>query len=171
MDIEVKKLKELLNSGLSEREILIDVRSPGEYRSGTIPGAVNMPLSEIDDHLEELSSYDTVYVHCQSGNRSSQACVTLHELEGVDIVDVEGGLNAWQEAGFEVQKSKGAGISIIRQVHLVAATLGLIGMFFGYFVASWMFLLTVLVLFGLMVSGLTGFCGMATLLSRAPWNK
>lgn len=169
--ISVEKLHSILDQGRMDGAVLIDVRSPGEYRAGTIPGAVNMPLDEIEEHFDELKGYEKVYVHCQSGNRSGRACQALHALEGPEIVDVEGGLTAWDEAGYRVQRSKRAGISIMRQVHIGASTLGLIGLTLGFFVTPLMYLLTVFVFLGLMVSGLTGFCGMATLLAKAPWNK
>jgi rhodanese-related sulfurtransferase len=169
--ISVTRLHKLLDDGqIGEDALLIDVRTPAEYNSGTIPGAVNMPLSDIEKHFDELNGYKKVYVHCQSGNRSGRACSALHALEGPDIVDVEGGIGAWEGEGFRVEKRKRM-IPIIRQVHIVVALLGTLGLLLGYFVhPSWL-LLTGLMMAGLAVHGLTGFCGMGILLAKAPWNN
>lgn len=169
--ISVTRLNKLLNEArLGSDEILIDVRTPAEYAAGTIPGAVNMPLSEIEKHFDELRGYKKVYVHCQSGNRSGKACTALHALDGPDIVDVEGGIGAWEGEGFRVEKRKNI-IPIIRQVHIIVTVLGSAGLLLGYFTHSAWLLLTAFMMAGLAVHGFTGFCGMALILARAPWNK
>lgn len=169
--ISVKDLYRIINRGLAENEILIDVRSVGECKAGTIPGAVNMPLDDIDKVMDDLLTYNKVYIHCQSGNRSSKACVALHQIKGPKIIDIDGGLTAWQEAGYKVEKQEKNRLSIIRQVHIIASFLGILGLVLGFILNEWFYLLSLLVFFGLGISGLTGFCGMAMILVKAPWNK
>jgi rhodanese-related sulfurtransferase len=85
---------------LSELEapILIDVREVDEYVSGHVPGAINIPLSELVGRESDCGLGDTVYVICQAGGRSARACEHLSQqlnLQGVSFVNVLGGTGAW----------------------------------------------------------------------------
>ena len=85
---------------LSELEapILIDVREVDEYVSGHVPGAINIPLSELVGRESECGLGVTVYVICQAGGRSARACEHLSQrlnLQGVSFVNVLGGTGAW----------------------------------------------------------------------------
>ena len=78
--------------------ILIDVREADEYVSGHVPGAVNIPLSELVGRESECGLGDTVYVICQAGGRSARACEHLSQqlnLQSVSFVNVLGGTGAW----------------------------------------------------------------------------
>jgi glyoxylase-like metal-dependent hydrolase (beta-lactamase superfamily II) len=70
---------------------------------GHMPGTRNIPLSELALHWSELTSYKRVYVSCQSGRRSQLAASTLGYLGLRDVVNVTGGLRAWENAGFSVE--------------------------------------------------------------------
>ena len=102
-DISVKTLHDHLSNFNPEKELIVDVRTFEEYASGHLPGAVHRPLSDILTHTEEFKEYDTVYVHCKTGGRSSQAC---EMLEGTlrNVVNVDGGVEAWVAAGYELEK-------------------------------------------------------------------
>ena len=78
--------------------ILIDVREADEYLSGHVPGAINIPLSELVGRESECGLGDTVYVICQAGGRSARACEHLSQqlnLQSVSFVNVLGGTGAW----------------------------------------------------------------------------
>ncbi|KGN72240.1 sulfurtransferase [Porphyromonas gulae] len=64
-----KALTEAIRNGA----FLVDVRTPGEFASGSVSGAVNIPLDRIASRLDELKNKKTIIVFCRSGNRSSQA--------------------------------------------------------------------------------------------------
>lgn len=81
--------------------LLLDVREPGEYRSGHPQGARSAPLSRLEAHLDSIPRDREVLVICASGNRSRGATVRLCNA-GVDAINVEGGLGAWTRAGFPV---------------------------------------------------------------------
>lgn len=102
--ITPEALKEHLSTLDSAKELIIDVRTPAEYAAGHIPGAVNRELDEIERHAHELSMYETVYVHFRSGGRSAQACERLAAVGVQNAVNVEGGVQAWEAAGFEIEK-------------------------------------------------------------------
>jgi rhodanese-related sulfurtransferase len=78
--------------------VVIDVREPGEYVSGHVPGARLMPLGRLPQHLGEVPRDRRVYVVCASGNRS-KAAADLLARAGIDAVSVAGGTGGWQRAG------------------------------------------------------------------------
>lgn len=79
--------------------LLLDVRTPGEYATGHIDGASNLSLQEIQSGtLPNIGTDKTIYVYCQSGNRSAQATTilkkagyTVEDLGGIDNVTAMGG--------------------------------------------------------------------------------
>jgi len=88
-----------------EIPLLLDVRTPAEFAAGHIPGAVNVPLGELDTALPAaLAGHegDEIYLVCQSGRRSARAARTL-SLQGIRTVNVSGGTAAWIAAGHPVE--------------------------------------------------------------------
>ena len=87
-----------------EGYILLDVRTKGEYESGYIPGAINIPLSDIDEKI--ISSLpdksQMILVYCRSGNRSREASDKLSKLGYSNVLEI-GGINAWKG---EIVKNK-----------------------------------------------------------------
>lgn len=166
-NINPKKLDELLHDN-DHDEILVDVREPSEYKDAAIPGAENIPVGEIADAADRLKRYGTVYVNCGSGVRSARACQIL-EAQGVHVVNLEGGLSAWQHSGLAV-RGKGNRLPIIRQVMLSAGTLVVLGIVLAVYVDPYWIGLSALIGLGLMFSGATGYCLMAYVLERMPWN-
>lgn len=84
-----------------ENTPLIDVRERDEFASGHVPGAVNIPMSEIGGRLDELpaESFDVI---CQAGGRSARVAQAL-EAQGYDPTNVEGGTGEWIAAGHPVE--------------------------------------------------------------------
>ena len=80
---------------------LVDVRTPEEYAQGHVPGAVNLPLNELQSRKGELSAYmnEDVYLICKSGRRSASAQVLLKQSGFGRTINVEGGTDAWRAAG------------------------------------------------------------------------
>ena len=81
-----------LESELSKKPTIIDVRTPGEYRQGHIPGSKNVPLNKIEQY--KAKTEEKVYVVCQSGMRSKRAATALQK-KGYDVVNVRGGMSQW----------------------------------------------------------------------------
>jgi rhodanese-related sulfurtransferase len=77
---------------------VIDVREPGEYVSGHVPGARLVPMGQLSSRLSELDRKETVYVVCASGNRS-KAMASLLAQQGFDAVTVAGGTSTWIQTG------------------------------------------------------------------------
>lgn len=95
--ISVEELKAKLDAGESIH--LVDVREPHEHEAFNI-GGILLPLGQVQslqtDSIDHLKN-ETVYVYCRSGNRSGQACLMLEPYGFTDIVNVTGGMMAWQE--------------------------------------------------------------------------
>jgi rhodanese-related sulfurtransferase/rubrerythrin len=92
---------------------LLDVRQPGEYQAGHVPGAILLPLPELPDRMAEVDHTKPVIVYCRSGNRSRSAAALLAG-DGVEVFNMNGGMLAWggqaatgpAEAGRELIKDR-----------------------------------------------------------------
>ena len=170
--ISTTSFKEVLSTEKNNSTVdFINVCTTAEYKEKHIEGVRSVPFDEIERHLGEFKGKKTIYVHCRSGNRSQKAVKILEEL-GVEaeLVNVEGGLLSWDEAGFQTM-SLTKRLPLMHQVMLVAGGLVLLGYVLSVTVHPNFILLSVFVGAGLFVSGLTGWCGMAIILSKMPWNK
>lgn len=152
---------------------VIDVRTPGEYASGHVPGALNVPLDRLHRALPVLGNARTeLLVVCASGARSANACALLAE-HGVPAATLTGGTGAWARRGHELHRPAGrtrAGWSMERQVRFAAGTVVLTGLGLGLLHPAWQ-LLSAGVAGGLVFSALTDTCGMGALLARLPHNR
>lgn len=74
---------------------LIDVREPDEYREAHIPGAINVPVGRLSEHLPKLSKDHPVLLYCRSGNRSGIAARMLKKQGFEQVYLLRGGLLEW----------------------------------------------------------------------------
>ena len=81
-----------------EQHTLVDVRTADEYRSGYIPGAINISVQEISGKLNQIAKDQPVVVYCRSGNRSAHAAQTLLAAGYTEVYDL-GGLFEWARQG------------------------------------------------------------------------
>ncbi|HET9351153.1 MAG TPA: rhodanese-like domain-containing protein [Burkholderiales bacterium] len=87
-----------------EDALVLDVRDPGEFGAGHILGAKNVPLSRIGDAQVAKRKDRPVIVYCEGGERSSKAVAALKRQGFARVVNLTGGLRAWQQAGLPVEK-------------------------------------------------------------------
>jgi rhodanese-related sulfurtransferase len=87
-----------------EDALVVDVRDPGEYGAGHILGAKNVPLSRLGDADLVKRKERPVIVYCDAGDRSSKAVAALKKQGLTRVVNLTGGLKAWQQAGLPVEK-------------------------------------------------------------------
>jgi rhodanese-related sulfurtransferase len=153
---------------------IVDVRSPGEFAGGHLPGAHNIPLDRVResaDTLRAAADRGSLLLVCASGARSANGCAQLAAL-GIQAATLEGGTSAWAAAGNPLERPAGARSvwPMDRQVRLVAGSLVLIGFLAGLVwpPAHW---LSGAIGAGLVFSGVTNTCGMAAVLGRLPYNR
>tara|TARA_B100000508_G_scaffold141095_1_gene146780 strand:- start:59257 stop:59571 length:315 start_codon:yes stop_codon:yes gene_type:complete len=72
---KTEELKKIVN----DNAFLVDVRSPGEFSSGSAKGAVNIPLDKINGNIDKFKGKENIVVFCRSGNRSGQAKSILEQ--------------------------------------------------------------------------------------------
>lgn len=152
--------------------LLLDVRTPAEFEEVHINGSVLHPLSSLDAaEVSRLAAgKQRCLVICRSGNRARQAAEKLKDLAVPGLAVLEGGVQAWAEAGLPVERGAKT-ISLERQVRIAAGTLVFCGSVLGYFVnPAWM-ALSGFVGAGLVFAGITDTCGMGMLIARMPWNN
>jgi len=107
--ISVQKLKATLEKApdhMNKGFFLIDVRSPQEHTGGVIPGTDrNIEFSQMKARHREIGATPTdhIVVYCQSGHRSNIAAETLADLGYKHVYNVQGSVNAWLDAGYELQ--------------------------------------------------------------------
>lgn len=169
-EISVHQFKELLQHPRAEDDY-INVCEPGEYKEQHIEGVRNVPLSQLTDHIGEFADKQRIYVHCRSGKRGTKA---INQLQAAGIsaqlVNVQGGLMAWSEAGLPTN-SHTKRLPIMRQVLIAAGALVFIGALGALVIHPSFIYLALFVSLGLLVAGITGWCGMALLLGKMPWNR
>lgn len=146
---------------------LIDIRGADEHARTRIPGAENQPLETLPD----LSgAHRPIVFHCLSGNRTAVHAEDLVTAAGGPAYVVEGGLNAWRAAGLPVVTDARQPIEIMRQVQISAGSLVLLGLLLSITLHPAFAALSAFIGAGLVFAGASGWCGMALLLRRMPWN-
>lgn len=157
--------------------VLVDVRTPGEYRAGHAAGARLVPLDELDPAALPGQLADcaigrdrTLYLICHSGARAAQAAARLADAGYRRLAVVEGGTAAWERSGLPMRRCAGA-IALERQVQIAVGLLLVLKVIFGFAVHELFFVVAALIGAGLIVAGVTRWCGMARLLALMPWNR
>jgi rhodanese-related sulfurtransferase len=170
--ISVHSFKEVVEAERGNSAVdFINVCTPAEYKEKHIEGVRSVPLDELRSHVSEFEGKQTIYVHCRSGKRASQAIETLQSLGvSAELVNVEGGILAWDEAGLPTHSISNR-MPIFRQVLLSAGLLILTSFALTFTVHSNFIFIAGFVGLGLVFAGATGWCGMAFVLAKMPWNK
>jgi len=167
--------KELHQKQLAGESIeLIDVRTPIEFRAVHATDARNIPLDQLSPSAIERGENGALrkplYVICKSGSRGSKAAKMFVDAGLEDVLNVEGGTDAWAAAGLPVERGEQA-MSLERQVRIAAGTLVLIGALLGLFVHPYFTGISAFVGAGLIFAGVTDTCAMGMMIARMPWNK
>jgi hydroxyacylglutathione hydrolase len=103
----VDQLAAALETG---RVSVVDVRDPSEWESGHISQVPNVPLGYLEERLGELPKDRPLVVHCQGGGRSAIAASVLQAHGIGDVINLNGGLDAWERAGNPTERGATAGV-------------------------------------------------------------
>jgi rhodanese-related sulfurtransferase len=153
---------------------LLDVRTPGEFAAAHVPGAKLIPLDALDAASfarERGAGEIPIYVLCQSGGRARKA---IERLEGAGVrgcVLVEGGTQGWMDAGLPVNRGESKVMPLMRQVQITAGLISASGAVLALAVNPLFAIVPLVTGCGLFFAGITGFCGVAVLLAKMPWNQ
>jgi rhodanese-related sulfurtransferase len=167
-EIDAQTLKQLLEENAVT---LVDVRETAEYATERIPGAQSYPLSQFDLHQIRPAAGQKLVLYCQSGNRSAKAAKQCIEAGMNSVIHLRGGIPTWKSAGYAVERSQNAPISLFRQVQIVAGSLVVVGTVLGALVSPVFLLLSGFVGAGLVFAGITNTCAMGILLAKLPYNQ
>ncbi|WP_103512504.1 rhodanese-like domain-containing protein [Streptomyces sp. SM13] len=150
---------------------LLDVRTPGEFRTAHIPGSYNVPLDTLREHRAELLTHldEDVVLVCRSGARAAQAEQALAEAGLPNLRVLDGGMMAWEAAGAPVNRGE-VRWDLERQVRLIAGSIVLVTGVVGVFVPG-AHLIGTAIGAGLTFAALSNTCAMGMMLAKLPYNR
>lgn len=162
-------LHRLVQEGRAPR--LLDVRTPGEFRTAHIPGSYNVPLDTLREHRAELLAHldEDIVLVCRSGARAAQAEKALADAGLPNLRVLDGGITAWETAGAPLNRGPERW-DMERQVRLVAGSVVLATGLVGVFVPG-AHLIGTAIGAGLTYAALSNSCTMGVLLSKLPYNR
>ncbi|MGW4470871.1 rhodanese-like domain-containing protein [Nonomuraea sp. NPDC004354] len=151
--------------------LVVDVRTPAEFASAHIDGAVNLPLDQVEAHRRRIvaDAGGRLLLVCQSGSRAERAGTALAGAGPADVVVLDGGMNAWIASGAPVNRGRPRW-ALERQVRLVAGTIVVASVVASLWIPAAV-VVAGLVGTGLAVAAVTDTCAMGMLLSRLPYNR
>lgn len=90
---------------LAANEVILDVRRPDEFAEGHIENAVNIPLDQLPNRLNDLQKFSAIYIHCKRGGRAKSAFDLLTQMGLKNLVCIsDAGMDLWIEKGYPVKK-------------------------------------------------------------------
>lgn len=151
--------------------LIVDVRTPAEFEAAHVPGSINLPLDQLNRHLDRIvqDAGGRILLMCQSGNRATQARTRLASAGLSTATVIAGGMNAWITAGGPVVRGRDRW-GLERQVRLVAGSIVLISVMASLWWEPAKFLAGFIGA-GLVFAALTNTCAMGMLLARLPYNQ
>ncbi len=149
---------------------LIDVREYPEFAEAHIEAAELVPLAALDKASEGWDRSEPLTLICRSGRRAEQARKTLAAKGFQSLHVLEGGVEAWANAGKPLTVAANKPWSMERQVRVAAGSLVLTFFGLGLLTSKKFFVGAGLVGAGLVYAGVSDTCMMASVLGRMPWN-
>jgi rhodanese-related sulfurtransferase len=150
--------------------LYLDVRTPSEFRKENIASFKNIPLDTLTSQLHSITPFKTVIVSCASGLRSTKAYKQLQNHVDT-IFNVEGGIMAWKNANLPIIENTSSSISIMRQVQIIVGAGTLIGVILSHLYSSNFMWMSAFFGAGLLFTGVSNTCLLASMLEKMPWNK
>jgi rhodanese-related sulfurtransferase len=153
-------------------DLLLDVRSAGEFGYEHIEGSQCDPLDVLDAGAwaAKLDGSRRCVVVCQAGMRAKRAAERLEAAGAKNVVVLEGGVNGWKAAGKPCLRGERRVLPLDRQVRIVIGLMILAGVGLGATVGSAWYALAAFAGAGMVFAGITDICPLATLVGKMPWN-
>lgn len=164
------EIQPLLNQGA----LLIDIRDTDAWQLEHIQGALSLPFpcseSGVLSHLPLMGKQ--VVFYCQTGQRTAALAARLKVMaHGAEVCMLKNGLNGWKKAQFITVFNPSLPLPLSRQVQMLAGFMIMAGVLLGSAFSYYFYFLPSLIGAGQIFAGVTGWCGMARLLGRLPWNR
>ncbi|HUG60114.1 MAG TPA: rhodanese family protein [Candidimonas sp.] len=159
--------RELIESGA----LLVDIRAADEHAREHIAQALHVPMERLTEQPLSVNDAEAVIFYCRSGNRTKINAQTLAANTSCQAYVLKGGLDAWKKSGLPVIANPSQPLELSRQVHITAGSMIVLGTLLGATVNPWFFAISGFVGAGLVFAGLSGFCGLARVLMKMPWNR
>ena len=154
---------------------VLDVRTPAEFAECHVAGAKLAPLDALDPRkaADALKPADgtPIYLLCKSGGRATKAAGQFIAAGIATVCVVTGGTDACAAAGVPIERGAKSVLPLDGQVRVAIGVCILLFLLLARYVHYTFGYLIPAMAVALIVSGLTGFCGMAILLGKAPWNQ
>lgn len=162
---------------MQAQEIIIDVRERDEYEAEHIENSIHLPLSNFSSMAPGILAHfldRKIVLMCRSGNRAKMAktqalALGFNPEMGYEVY--EGGMLAWKAQRKPTVATRSKHLPILRQTHLAAGLLALLGVVLGFTVYPAFYLLAGFVGAGMAFAGASGTCVLSNVLALAPWNK
>ncbi|MCF8998387.1 rhodanese-like domain-containing protein [Acinetobacter nectaris] len=151
-----------------KKALIVDIRSPQEYLREHITHAINIPIEDLGN-TTQLPKSENIIFYCKAGNRT-KTNIHIFEKTFTQAYLLKGGIDAWKTNHLPTTQDKNQPIDIQRQVQITTGLLILIGLLLGYTISTWFFLISTGIGIGLVFAGISGYCGLAKVLMKAPWN-
>jgi rhodanese-related sulfurtransferase len=166
--ITAQQAKELI---AKENAQLIDVREPAEHASVHIPDSKLHPVGRIS--AKDLENPEqALLIYCQKGARGKNACEKLlSENPNLNVYNISGGIEHWQQSGFDTQKGSSNMLPLDRQVQLSIGIMLIVFSALSLTLSTAFVWAVALIGMGLFIAGSTGFCGLARIVAMMPWNQ
>lgn len=164
--INSKNLKKLPSSDYT----LVDVREPIEHDEHSIAAAKLIPLGQLEARMSEIDKAKLVVVMCKAGKRGTQALRKLQDNGFSHVLNLEGGIDAWISEGYAVERGDKKVFPLMQQVQICVGIGVLIGVILSQVIHPNFIYLSGFFGAGLLFAGLSGWCGLAMVLSKMPWN-
>lgn len=164
-NVTAQNLHEMLSAG--SPPTVLDVRSAAEFATGHVPGAVNIPMEQVEMRLADVPTGPLVLA-CESGKRAEIVSGWLRDESRLTLLN--GGTKAWRDGGHPLVTCAPCRWTLERQVRLTAGLIVLVATLLSVSInMKWVYL-AMLVGAGLTFAGASNICGMASLLAKMPWN-
>ncbi len=180
--VDLEEGKRLIEQGA----LIIDVREATEYDANHIEGAINYPISSFNPEqiIKQHKDCDKIIIHCLKGSRAENACFKVEYLDKtLNLFLMKCGIEGWKDANYrlvnKLENEDGdnelivvkEGLDLNRQVQIIAGLSVLITVILGFVINGNFFYVTGFVGIGLIFAGISGFCAVAKILAKMPWNK
>ncbi len=155
----------------NSRYVIIDVREYPEFAGGSITSARLVPLSTLEIAAKAWDPGTPYLFVCKTGGRARKAAAKLAQMNFSNLAVLDGGMDAWRQAGLPCEVAQSKPWSLERQVRTIAGAMILLWTILAIAVSPWFLAGTLFVGAGLLFAGVTDLCLMATVLGKMPWNR